>query len=227
MKKLTMAAVLATMIVTCSGISFAGMFDALTGSPATGESKGLSKALFDNYFGLSKKADDLQQGSLDKLSKMLLNKDDSEKFDRRNKEINAIKDPKEQESAKAKFLEDSQAAIAKVDESKATETKLKSLSADQKKLVGASISNLLLSALVNKSAVDVATGIVQKSQANPASAISFANDLSKIKEAVATLPGKIEMTTSLGNKLVKLASTNKIEVAIPKTATQEPQDVPM
>jgi hypothetical protein len=227
MKK--MMVVISCMMLTFvfGGLANAGMFDSIKSVVPGGGSGGVTQTDIDAYFKLSNKADDLHQGSIDNLGTMLLNKDAKAEIDRKKNALTSIQDPKEKEAAMNQIKEDQQAEIEKQLNSKDSESKLAKLDDHQKKLAGAAISNLFLSALVNKSAVDVATGIVQKAQANPVSAAGYATQLPKIKDAVVSLPGKIEKTYTLGNHLVKLAKTSNIDITIPKTASDLPQEVPI
>jgi len=221
MKKVVVAILCAVQMFAFGGFVYGWGLDSI--KPAALGGGGVTKADVDNYFSLSNKADDLQQGSVDSLSKMLLNKDTAAEIERKKKAAEAIQNPQEKQAAMKQIVEDEQAALITMNDDKASQQKLANLDEHQKKLVGAATSNLFLSALLNKSAVDVATGIVQKAQANPASAVGYATELPKIKDAVVALPGKIEKTYTLANQLMKLAKANNIEVAMPKTASDKPQ----
>ena len=213
----------AMQMLAFGGLAYGWGLDALKPSTSTGG--GVTKTDIDSYFNLSKKADDLQNGSINSLAKMLLNKESSAEIDRKMAAAKAIQDPKEREATMNKISADTQATIVKAANDKVAQQNLKNLSDDQKKQASGAISNLFLSALGNKSAVDVATGIVKKAQASPTSALSYANEMPKIKDGVAALPGKIEKTYTLANQLLKLAKNNKIEVTIPQSASDKPQEV--
>ena len=224
MKKIILAMVL-ILIIAVSTTGYAGMFDSIKSAiPGTGGS-GLSRGDIDAYFQLSKKADDLHQASIDSLSQMLVNKDAADQIDRKMKAAQATQDPKEKEAAMKQVLTEKEALLEQQLNSKDSEEKLAKLDANQKKLAGAAISNLFLSVLINKSAVDVAKGIVQKAQANPSAAVGYTTELPRIKDAVVVLPGKIEKTYTLGNQLLKLAKTGNIEVTMPQSATDKPVEV--
>lgn len=225
MKKKTMVFMCAALIAG-SGGAYGFGFDALKAAvPGGGGAGSVSKTDIDSFLNLSKKADELQNGAVQALAKMLLNKDDSAAIDRKVAAAKAIQNPQERESALTKVLADTQAEVEKAANDKAAEQKLKNLSSDQKKQAKGAVYNLFLSALGNKSAVDVATGIVKKAQSNPASVLTFAKEMPKIKDGAASLPGKVEKTYTLANKLVKLAQTSKIEVTIPKSASDAAQEI--
>jgi hypothetical protein len=210
---------------TVGGIAFGWGLDSIKAVATGGGSGGLSQSDVDAYLNLSKKADDLQQSSIDKLSSILLNKETLAEIERRKKAAQSIMDPKEKEAALANIMVDEEASLRKAADAKDTQQKIAKLDENQKKLAGAATSNLFLSALTNKASLDVATGIVQKAQSNPASAVAYATQLPRIKDAVVSLPGKIDKTYTLTNKLISLNKTNNIEVVMPKSASDKPKDV--
>lgn len=224
MKKIAVVAMCLTMSVSGS-LVYGGMFDSIKSAATGGGSGGVAKTDIDSYFTLSQKADDLQQGSIDALSKILLNKEDVAKIERSMEAAKAITDPKEREAAINKVKEDSQAACEKAANEKESQKKLAALSDDQKKQAGGAISNLFLAVLNNKTAVDVAKNIAQKAQSNPVSVASFSSEMPKIKDGATNLPGKIEKTYTLATQLVKIAKDNKIEVPMPKSASDKAQEV--
>jgi hypothetical protein len=225
MKNWTVAILSAALMITFGGMAYGGMFDAVKSAVSGGGGGGLKKTDVDTYFKLSKKADGLQQGSIDKLAGMLLNKETVAQIERKNKAAQSIQDPKEREAALNKVMIEKEAAVEQAANSKEANQKLAQLDVHHKKLAGEAICNLFLSALTNKSACDVATGIVQKAKASPTSAVAYATELPKIKDAVVSLPGKIEKTYTLGNQLVTLAKANNVEITIPKSASDKPQEV--
>lgn len=213
------------MMSVSGNLVYGGMFDSIKSAATGGGSGGVAKADVDSYLKLSQTADDLQQGSIDALSKILLNKEEVAKIERSMDAAKAITDPKEREAAINKVKADAQAACEKAANEKESQKKLATLSDDQKKQAGGAISNLFLAVLNNKSAIDVAKSIAQKAQSNPVSVASFSSEMPKIKDGAANLPGKIEKTYTLATQLVKIAKDNKIEVPMPKSASDKPIEV--
>ena len=121
-----------------------------------------------------------------------------------------------------KLHADEEASLEQAANGSDAEAKLAKLDDHQKKLAGAAISNLFLSVLVNKSALETAKGIVQKVKASPTAAAGYATELPRINDAVVSLPGKVEKTFTLANQLGKLAKTGKIEYTMPKSASDKP-----
>jgi ABC-type antimicrobial peptide transport system permease subunit len=221
---LAVGAVCLSVVLLSTSDAKAGMFDAIKSIAPEGAT-GISKQDIQLFFDFSKKADDLQQSSVDKLASMLLNKEESEKIERELKAAQAVQDPKEKEAAIAKVHRDKANTVEQAAKSKMGELKMASLDNNQKKLAGAAISNLFLSTLANKSALETAQGVLQKLKSSPAAAVSYATELPRIKDAVVALPGKIEKLFSIANHLVKLAKSNNIAVTIPKSASEKAQEV--
>lgn len=212
-------------VVVFCGMAFGWGLDSVKSASSGGGSGSLTKADIDSYFALSKKADDLKDGSINALDKILRNQDDVAKTERDLSAANEIKDPKEKEAAVNKVKADQQASIEKAANDKNAQQKLASLSKDQKKQASASISNLFLAALTSKSAVEVAKGVVQKAQASPVSAAGFATEIPKIKDGLSAIPTKIEKMYTLANQLMKVAKGSSVEVTIPKSAADKPQEI--
>lgn len=192
------------------------------GSPAA---SGLGKQDFDGMFQLFSEADGLLQNSVNSLVKMVCNKDEAEKLDRNMKAAEEIKDPKEREAAINKVKEEQQAALLKASENQETANKLTQLNGEQKKLAGNSIYNFILAGLKDKSVVEMANGIVSKVQANPTAALSYRDEVARTKDLVSSLPPQASKIAQIGNNLVKLAKTSKVEVVVPKSSSDAAKSV--
>ncbi len=227
MKKFTAAILCAVLMFTVGGIAFGWGLDSIKSIVPGAGNGGLTKSDIDAYLNLSKKADDLQQSSIDNLATIMVNKETLAEIERRKKATQSILDPKEKEAAMTRIMVDEEAALKKASDAKDAQEKMGKLDENQKRLAGVATSNLFLSALTNKASLDLATGIVKKAQSNPASAVAYATELPKIKDAVVGLPGKIDKTYTLVNKLISLNKANNIEVVLPKSASDKPQEIPI
>ena len=200
----------------------AGIFDKLTGKSSGGS---VSRSDIDAVYTLVLDAEALLKKSVDIAFKLLASKEELEKIEQRQKQIDEIKDPKEKEAEMKKVQEDKMAATQKMIEKEETSKKAAALDAQQKVLFGKSIYNLILAGLKDKDAVVKAKDVSQKIQGNPSSATNFASDVNKLKDIVTTVPSQAEKIGTLGNNLSKFASKNNIEVAMPQSAADKPKEV--
>lgn len=226
MKKWTATLVSAAVITLSGSLVYGfGLPSTKMAMPGGGGGAGISKADIDSFLTLSTKADSLQNAAIQALGKILLNRDAVDAIDRKVAAAKAVQNPQESESALKQVMADAGAEIEKAANDKDAAGKLKNLSNDQKKQAGSALHNLFLSALTNKAAVNVATGIVKTAQANPMAAASYATQLPKVKDGLASLPGKVDKTYTLGNKLVQLAKANNIEVSMPTSEKAPAQEI--
>ncbi|HOF57626.1 MAG TPA: hypothetical protein PLA81_01060 [Syntrophorhabdaceae bacterium] len=206
-----------------SGIVFGGPFDMMKSKGGGGGT--VSRGDLDNLYKYVADADKLLQDSINISSKILLNKDELQQIEMKQKNIAGIQDPKERESETRKIQEDTIAMTLKASEDADATKKIGNLDEKQKVLYGKSIYNLLLAGLKDKDAVAQANQMMQKIQGNPTAAASFASDVTKLKDIVSTLPSQVKKIVSLGDSLRKIAKSNKIEVAVPNSASDKPQDI--
>lgn len=144
MKKISVVFFCALQMFAFGGLVYGWGLDSVKTAALGGGSGGVTKADVTNYFNLSKKADDLQQSSIESLGKMLLNKETKAGIERKKKAAEAIQDPKERQAAMNQVIVDEQAELAKIQDDKASEQKVANLDENQKKLVGSATSNLFL-----------------------------------------------------------------------------------
>lgn len=206
------------------GQAHAGFMDSVKSAvPSVGggssTASGLGKQDFDGMFKLFGEADGLLQNSVSSLVKMVCNKDVADELNRKMKAAEETKDPKEREAAINKVKEEQQAALLAASEKQETATKLTQLNGEQKQLAGNSIYNFILAGLKDKSVIEMANGIVSKVQANPTAVMSYKDEVSRTKDLAANLPPQVSKIAQIGDNLIKLAKTSKIEVAVPKTST--------
>jgi len=202
----------------------AGLMDGLKGAVGT-SGGGISRTDIDSVYSLATDADSLLKNSVDIAFKMLANKDEIDKMDMRQKQIDAIKDPKEKEAEIKKVQEDKMASTQKAIDREETSEKTTAMNAEQKVLFGSSIYNLVLAGLKDKDAVIKAKDVSQKIQANPSAAMGFSQDVPKLKNIVTTVPPQAEKISTLGSNLTKFASKNKIEVTLPQSSSEKPKDI--
>ena len=219
-------ALVSLLVLLASSPLFGGMLDNVK-SPL-GKSKDTSSSVsrndLDGLYALCCDADNLLKKSVDVTFKMLANKDELQKMELRIKEANNIKDPKEREAAMDKIEQDKRAFVEKSLDEQETSQKIQSLNAEQRKLLGNAIYNIFLASLKDKDAVEKAKQLTQKIQSNPAASTSYAGDLPKLKDIVTGVPPQADKAVTLGTNLSKVARENKIEVAVPKSASEKPKD---
>jgi hypothetical protein len=212
-----------------SGTAQAGFMDAIkSGAPAKSApaaGSALAKSDFDGLFKLADDADGLLGKSVNNLVQMVCNKDVADELNRKMKAAEEIKDPKEREAAISKVKEEQSAALLAASEKQETTEKLTQLNGEQKKLAANSMYNFILGGLMDKSAIELANGIVSKVQANPKAVLSYKDSVSRTKDLATSLPPQVSKIVQIGDNLIKLAKTSKIEVVVPKTATDAPKEV--
>lgn len=230
MKKLLSAGLVGFVLcaVFAVGQACAGFMDSIkSAAPAVGggssAASGLAKQDFDGLFTLAGEADGLLGKSVNNLVQMVCNKDVADELNRKMKAAEETKDPKEREAAINKVKEEQTAALLAASEKQETASKLTQLNGEQKKLAGNSIYNFILAGLKDKSVVEMANGIVSKVQANPTSALSYKDEVSRTKDLAANLPPQVSKIAQIGDNLIKLAKTSKVELAVPKSASEAPK----
>ncbi len=156
------------VIFLCSNIAYGGAFDklksAVPGGSKDESQKGtasVSREGIDNVYNLLAQADTLLKKSVDITFKMLANKEDIERIERRMKEIESIKDPKEKEAEIIKIRQDEMVAVNKATEQKETAEKVKNLNDEQKQLLGKAIYNIFLAGLMDKGALETSKQLIQ------------------------------------------------------------------
>jgi len=215
--------VIASFIFCDVYTTYGGPLDKITLKKPSGGSS-VSKNDLDQLYFLVSGADKLLQKSLNTVLKMVANKDEIQEMERRLKEIENIKDPKEKESAMDKYVKDAESIIARAMEREETSRKIEALDAEQKKLFANAIFNIFLAGLMDREAVEKGQKLSQAIQSNPTYAVNFVNDIDRIKNIITTLPPQANKIFKLGNNLVKLAQANKIEPAIPKSSQEVARD---
>jgi len=177
----------------------------------------------DQLYFLVSNADKLLQDSVDIVFVMVANKEQRKEIEMREKAVGGIKDPKEKEAARQQIKEDKEAIALRNSDSKEASNKIATLKSEQRQLFLDATYNTLLAGLMDQEAARRAQGLLQAIQSNPTYAVTFANDIDKTKNIIATVPSQAEKTIKLGNNLVKLAKVNKIEPAIPKSFAEKPK----
>jgi len=218
-------------IFLCSTVAHGGVFDKikslLPGSSQDGSQKGtptVTRGAIDGVYGLLAEADTLLKKSVDITFKMLANKDEIEQYERRMKEIESIKDPKEKEAETIKVEQNKMTIVAKATEQKDTADKVQNLDAEQKKHLVNSIYNIFLAGLKDKDALEKSKQLSQGIKSNPSLAVTFAGDATRLTDVVSNLPSQIDKIYNFGGNLSKLAQESKIEVALPKSSTESAKD---
>lgn len=212
--------------VFASSNALAGPFDSMKNLASTGSSGGgsVSRATLDKLYKLVSEAEALLDKSVNIAFSMVANKEETEKYTQRLKEIEKIQDPKEKEAAMKKIEADKIAILAKATEKAETAKKIESLDGKQKKLFGASVSNVVLAGLKDKEAVETSKSLSTALKSNPTAATSFSADVPRVTNIASSLPEQAKKVTDLGSALTKLAKTAKVEVALPASAASEPID---
>jgi hypothetical protein len=214
--------------VFASSNAVAGPFDSMKNLASAGSSGGggsVSRATLDKLYKLVSEAEALLDKSVNIAFSMVANKEETEKYTQRLKEIEKIQDPKEKEAAMKKVREDQSAIVTKAAEKEDTAKKIASLDGKQKKLFGASVSNVVLAGLMDKEAVETSKSLSTALKSNPTAAASFSNDVPRVTNIAASLPEQAKKATDLGSALTKLAKTAKVEVAMPASAAAAPKTV--
>ncbi len=211
------------LVLFNSQTAFGGPFDKI-GLKSPGASSSVSRNDLDKLYGLLSEADILLQNSLWATFRMLANKDEIQEMEAKLKAIENIPDPKERDAKRQEFREDLKAKVETALMRQETQKKVAEMSKEQRQLFANAIFNILLAGLMDKEAVEKAQQLSKAIQGNPTYAASFANDLGKIKDICTTLPPQIDKTVRIGNNLAKCAQSNKIEVALPKSAADKPQE---
>jgi hypothetical protein len=202
-----------------------GPFDMIKTKGGDKAGGSVSRGDIDNIYRLVTEADGLLLKSLKFASRMLLNKEENDEFESKQKAAESKSDPKEREAEQRQVIADQTRRLQEELEKQETAQKTESLSSEQKVLFGKAIYNVILAGLKDKDAVDQSQKLLQKIQGNPMAATSFLSDIPKIKDIVTTLPAQVVKTVSLGSNLTKLAQKSKIEVTIPKSASEAPEEV--
>lgn len=212
--------------VFASSNAVAGPFDSMKNLASAGSSGGgsVSRATLDKLYKLVSEAEALLDKSVNIAFSMVANKEETEKYTQRLKEIEKIQDPKEKEAAMKKIEADKIAILAKATEKAETAKKIESLDGKQKKLFGASVSNVVLAGLKDKEAVETSKSLSAALKSNPTAATSFSADVPRVTNIASSLPEQAKKVTDLGSALTKLAKTAKVEVALPSSAASEPID---
>jgi|LSQX01.2.fsa_nt_gb hypothetical protein len=216
------------IFLLCASVNAnAGLMDGLKGGKKTGGTAGgeISRTDIDFVYSLVAEADNLLKNSVNIAFKMLANKDEIDEMDMRQKQIDAIKDPKEKEAEIRKVQEDKMASTQKAIDREETSKKTAAMSTEQKILFGGAMYNLALAGLKDKEAVTKAKNVSQNIQANPSASMGFSQDVPKLKNIVTTVPPQAEKISTLSTNLVKFASKNKIEVVLPQSSSEQPKDV--
>ena len=205
----------------------AGPFDSMKNLASAGSSGGgsVSRASLDKLYNLVTGAEALLDKSVNIAFSMVANKEEIEKFNQRQKEIEKLQDPKERDAAMNKFREDQNAIVTKATEKAETAKKIESLDGKQKKLFGDSVFNVVLAALMDKEAVETSKSLSTALKSNPTAAASFSNDVPRVTNIAASLPEQAKKATDLGSALTKLAKTAKVEVAMPASSAAAPKAV--
>jgi len=220
-------ALISLVVLLASSPLFGGMLDNVKSPLGKSKDTGsnVSRNDLDGLYALCCDADNLLQKSVDLTFNMLANKDELQKMELRMREANNIKDPKEKEAAINKIEQDKAALVQKYLDEQQISQKMQSLNAEQRKLLGNAIYNILLASLKDKDAVEKAQQLTQKIQANPAASTSYAGDLPKLKDIVTGVPPQADKAVTLGTNLTKVARANKIEVAVPKSSSDPKKEV--
>ncbi len=196
----------------------AGMFGALAGAALGGGSTASAVSGSDVQAVLT----NFQQAQLGLDSSVMLinsalgDKKQVAEFEKRAKEINSKPESSEKDAANKELKKDELASAEKLATSKDAQDKAKKLSSEQKVKVGASISNLLLVAMKDTTALASAKGLVSSISSNPSAAMQFATDLPKLKDVVMTIPTQLSSLGTLTSGLTTLAKNADITVNQPK-----------
>ncbi len=233
MLKITRVLAVASLVVFIgvhANLASGGMFDSIKAAVPGGGSQGssgasVSRGDIDALYKTVSVAEMLLQKSIDIAFNMLANKDEIDKMEQRQKEIENIKDPKEKEAEMKKIEEDKMVAVEKSIDQQETADKVQKLDEKNKQLLVKAIYNIFLAGLRDTSAVNQAKDLSQKIKSNPKASVSFANDLPKVGGIISTLPSQAQKVCTLGSNLSKLAQDNKIECTLPKTAAEQPKEV--
>lgn len=136
----------------------------------------------------------------------------------------AIPDPKEREAAMRRVDADAQAQLAMVDyDAKAKELE-GSVSADQRRQLGAAIYNLFLGILKDKEAVQRGQALTQSLASNPMGMAMQGGKLLRVKDAAGSIGGQMSNLLKIAGGLPKLMSVAKLN-ALPTSSSDQPKDV--
>jgi uncharacterized protein YdaU (DUF1376 family) len=182
---------------------FAGLLDKLK-SGGSGGGSNISRSDIDGLYKIVAEAEALLQKSVDAAAKMLLKKEDIDKWELRLKEIEKTQDPKEKEAEMRKVNEEKLAATKTAAEREETAKSVASLSADQKTLLANSVYNVILAGLKDKKAVETSKKIADGLKANQTAASGFAADVPKVSKIASTMPSQTKNTVDLGSALLKM-----------------------
>lgn len=211
--------VIASFIFCDVYTAYGGLIDKISIKKPSGGSS-VSRNDLDQLYFLVSEADKLLQKSLDTVFRMLANKDEIQRLEMLQKEIDNTKDPKEKEAKIQEIYKDKMRIVEEKLQKEETSREIGAFNDEQKKLFANAIFNIFLAGLRDGQAVEKTKQLSQIIRSNPMYAVSFAGDLDKLVYIVATLPPQVTKTLKIGNNLVRLAQANKIEPALPKSSEE-------
>lgn len=213
-------------LLAITGVASAGMLDSMKSATGMGSGGGgaVSRGDIDRIYKAATDAEALLQKAVDISFRMLASQDEIDKLNMRMKQIDGIQDPKEKEAELKKVEEDKMAAVLKASESAETKKKVASMDQKQKQRLGYTIYNLFLAGLRDTDVVLQSKALVQKIKGDPKASVGFAGDITKLTGIINTVPTQADKISTVGSSMSKLASGNKIEVVMPKTASEAPKE---
>ncbi len=207
-----------------NAVSGKGETNAAQPAQPTQPEPGVSRPVIDALYKRVSEAEALLYRSVDAAWRMVSNKEDIDRMEMRQKEIDGMQDPKEQEAAMNKMREEKEATAIKACDCADTDERMASLSDEQKKLLLNSTYNLALAGLMDTQSVMMSAKIAQGLKSNPIIAVTFAGDVPKIAKIALTVPTQLKMTFDLGGALRKVAKKAGVEVTVPKSINDKPME---
>lgn len=215
--------VLAGLLVV-SGAN-AGMFDSVVSAVGGGSTaKAVDGNALDSTIQNYVTAKALLQKSSEALSKAILSKEESGKFESALKAAESISDPKEKDAAISKAVSDVQTALKAATESKQTVEQIKKADKKTREQLAVGGFNFMLSGLKYKDTLASAKDMVSSLSSNPTAAMQYASQLEQLKDMVTTLPESVTSIATIGSKLVDLYKAGKVNFTAPTSSSQAPKE---
>lgn len=203
----------------------AGMFDSVVSAVGGGSTaKAVDGNALDSTIQNYVTAKALLQKSSEALSKAILSKEESGKFESALKAAESISDPKEKDAAISKAVSDVQTALKAATESKQTIEQVKKADKKTREQLAVGGFNFMLSGLKYKDTLTSAKDMVSSLSSNPTAAMQYASQLGQLKDMVTTLPESVTSIATIGSKLVDLCNAGKVNFTAPTSSSQAPKE---
>ncbi len=219
MKARTVLAVFFMSLVTATLAGAWGIPSVLSGSSSS------SYADPDDFLRRAQRAEALIGRSADLLFKAVASKEEQEKIEALQKQLNETTDDKEKNALRQQITESEMATIEKRSADRQLQQDAKKWDDRKKRQISFAYYNLGLGSLQAALLVPEGMRIADAIRSNPANAIRLALKITSVIDAVKALNGIISNTAKVTSAIKPLMTEANIEVKSPSSASESPKEI--